>query len=224
MSDHIDDKELEELNEIYRRKMESQKSHEPKKAKHEKPVRAAKSEDTHSVKATKGKKNSESTKQIRVKPEKQDKEDKVQSESSSDSERKKKLAVRINIGVCTAFFAAVAIGLLVLPRPTISEAEKRNLATFPEFTWDAYWSGKYTEDISYFFNDTVPFRDTFKSIGAGFRSLFGFSLNGAEIKGNVTQVNSGSSQTEVTTASTKPIVIVTPAPSDTSSDAPSSAP
>ena len=131
MSDHIDDKELEELNEIYRRKMESQKSHEPKKAKHEKPVRAAKSEDTHSVKATKGKKISESTKQIRVKPEKQDNEDKVQPESSSDSERKKKLAVRINIGVCTAFFAAVAIGLLVLPRPTISEAEKRNLATFP---------------------------------------------------------------------------------------------
>lgn len=224
MSDHIDDKELEELNEIYRRKMESQKSHEPKKAKHEKPVRAAKSEDTHSVKAPKGKKSSESTKQIRVKPEKQDKEDKTQPESSSDSERKKKLAVRINIGVCAAFFAAVAIGLLVLPRPTISEAEKRNLATFPEFTWDAYWSGKYTEDISYFFNDTVPFRDTFKSIGAGVRSLFGFSLNGAEIKGNVTQVNSGSSQTEVTTASTKPIAIVTPAPSDTSSDAPSSTP
>ena len=222
MSDHIDDKELEELNEIYRRKMESQKSHEPKKAKHEKPVRAAKSEDTHSVKAPKGKKSSESTKQIRVKPEKQDKEDKVQPESTSDSERKKKLAVRINIGVCTAFFAVVAIGLLVLPRPTISEAEKRNLATFPEFTWDAYWSGKYTEDISYFFNDTVPFRDTFKSIGAGFRSLFGFSINGAEIKGSVSQVNSGSSQTEVTTASTKPIAIVTPAPSDTSSDAPES--
>ena len=87
-------------------------------------------------KATKGKKSSESTKQIRVKPEKQDKEDKVQPESSSDSERKKKLAVRINIGVCTAFFAVVAIGLLILPRPTISEAEKRNLATFPEFTWD----------------------------------------------------------------------------------------
>ena len=85
MSDHINDKELEELNEIYRRKMESQKSHEPKKAKHEKPVRAAKSEDTHSVKATKGKKISESTKQIRVKPEKQDNEDKVQPESSSDS-------------------------------------------------------------------------------------------------------------------------------------------
>lgn len=233
MSDHIDDKELEELNEIYRRKMEAQKSHEPKKAKHDKPARDVKSENTHSEKSlndkkagisAKSEKPAKTEKQIKVKPEKQDKEEKAQQESKplTDDERKKKLALRINIGVCTVFFAVVAVGLLVLPRPTVSESEKRNLATFPQFTWDAYWSGKYTENISYFFNDTVPFRDTFKSIGASFRSLFGFSINGAEIKGSVSQVNSGSSQTEVTTASTKPIVIVTPAPSDTSSDAPES--
>lgn len=233
MSDHIDDKELEELNEIYRRKMEAQKSHEPKKAKHDKPAKDVKSENTHSEKglndkkagiSAKSEKPAKTEKQIKVKPEKQDKEEKAQQESKplTDDERKKKLALRINIGVCTVFFAVVAVGLLVLPRPTVSESEKRNLATFPQFTWDAYWSGKYTEDISYFFNDTVPFRDTFKSIGAGFRSLFGFTVDGAEIKGSVSQVNSGSSQTEVTTASTKPIVIVTPAPSDTSSDAPES--
>lgn len=233
MSDHIDDKELEELNEIYRRKMEAQKSHEPKKAKHEKSDKIVKNENTHSEKglndkkagiSAKSEKPAKTEKQIKVKPEKQDKEEKAQQESKplTDDERKKKLALRINIGVCTVFFAVVAVGLLVLPRPTISESEKRNLATFPEFTWDAYWSGKYTENISYFFNDTVPFRDTFKSIGAGFRSLFGFTVDGAEIKGTVSQVNSGTSQTEVTTASTKPIVIVTPAPSDTSSDAPES--
>lgn len=233
MSDHIDDKELEELNEIYRRKMEAQKSHESKKAKHEKSDKIVKNENTHSEKglndkkagiSAKSEKPAKTEKQIKVKPEKQDKEEKAQQESKplTDDERKKKLALRINIGVCTVFFAVVAVGLLVLPRPTISESEKRNLATFPQFTWDAYWSGKYTEDISYFFNDTVPFRDTFKSIGAGFRSLFGFTVDGAEIKGTVSQVNSGTSQTEVTTASTKPIVIVTPAPSDTSSDAPES--
>lgn len=233
MSDHIDDKELEELNEIYRRKMEAQKSHESKKAKHEKSDKIVKNENTHSEKSlndkktvisAKSEKPAKTEKQIKVKPEKQDKEEKAQQESKplTDDERKKKLALRINIGVCTVFFAVVAIGLLILPRPTVSESEKRNLATFPEFTWDAYWNGDYTEDISYFFNDTVPFRDTFKSIGAGFRSLFGFSINGAEIKGSVSQVNSGSSQTEVTTASTKPIAIVTPAPSDTSSDAPES--
>lgn len=233
MSDHIDDKELEELNEIYRRKMEAQKNHESKKAKHEKSDKIVKNENTHSEKSlndkktiisAKSEKPAKTEKQIKVKPEKQDKEEKAQQESKplTDDERKKKLALRINIGVCTVFFAVVAVGLLVLPRPTISESEKRNLATFPQFTWDAYWSGKYTENISYFFNDTVPFRDTFKSIGASFRSLFGFSINGAEIKGSVSQVNSGSSQTEVTTASTKPIAIVTPAPSDTSSDAPES--
>lgn len=233
MSDHIDDKELEELNEIYRRKMEAQKSHESKKAKHEKSDKIVKNENTHSEKSlndkktiisAKSEKPAKAEKQIKVKPEKQDKEEKAQQESKplTDDERKKKLALRINIGVCTVFFAVVAIGLLILPRPTVSESEKRNLAAFPEFTWDAYWNGDYTEDISYFFNDTVPFRDTFKSIGAGFRSLFGFSINGAEIKGSVSQVNSGSSQTEVTTASTKPIAIVTPAPSDTSSDAPES--
>lgn len=233
MSDHIDDKELEELNEIYRRKMEAQKSHESKKAKHEKSDKIVKNENTHSEKgfnekkagiSAKSEKPAKTEKQIKVKPEKQDKEEKAQQESKplTDDERKKKLALRINIGVCTVFFAVVAVGLLVLPRPTISESEKRNLATFPQFTWDAYWSGKYTENISYFFNDTVPFRDTFKSIGAGFRSLFGFTVDGAEIKGTVSQVNSGTSQTEVTTASTKPIVIVTPAPSDTSSNAPES--
>lgn len=233
MSDHIDDKELEELNEIYRRKMEAQKSHESKKAKHEKSDKIVKNENTHSEKglndkktviSAKSEKPARTEKQIKVKPEKQDKEEKAQQESKplTDDERKKKLALRINIGVCTVFFAVVAVGLLVLPRPTVSESEKRNLATFPKFTWATYWNGDYTEDISYFFNDTVPFRDTFKSIGASFRSLFGFSINGAEIKGSVSQVNSGSSQTEVTTASTKPIAIVTPAPSDTSSDAPES--
>ena len=71
-------------------------------------------------------------------------------------------------------FAITAICLIVLPRPTVSETEKRKLATFPDFTWKAYWSGDYAEDISYYFNDTVPFRDTFKSIGATFRSLFGY--------------------------------------------------
>ena len=50
MADHIDDKELEELNEIYRRKMEAQKTSEPKKNKRDKAVKPAKSEDTHSRK------------------------------------------------------------------------------------------------------------------------------------------------------------------------------
>ena len=137
MSDHIDDKELEELNEIYRRKMEAQKSHEPKKAKHDKPARDVKSENTHSEKSlndkktiisAKSEKPAKTEKQIKVKPEKQDKEEKAQQESKplTDDERKKKLALRINIGVCTVFFAVVAIILLNNIKGSNPAAIKRN--------------------------------------------------------------------------------------------------
>ena len=200
MADNINDKELEELNEIYRQKMEALKNspkheHEHKNKKVKTVVKAESSEKSSD------KKNSKS-------------------DSVNVDDRKKKLAIRINIGVCTAFFAITAICLIVLPRPTVSETEKRNLATFPDFTWEAYWSGDYAEDISYFFNDTVPFRDTFKSIGATFRSLFGFSIDGAELNGTISQVNSGNSQTEVTTQSTKPIQIVIPQTTESSDSTP----
>lgn len=135
-----------------------------------------------------------------------------------------KLIQKINIGVCGSIFAILVVCLLVLPRPTISESEKRPLAKFPQFSWGDYWSGKFTEDISTFFNDTVPMRDDLKQFGATFRSLFGFSLDGVTIVGDVNKVESGASQTEVTTQSTKPIVIVTPPPatSDESAPAPES--
>ena len=202
MADNINDKELEELNEIYRQKMEALKN-------------SSKHEQEHKPKKAKTIVNAEN-KSEKPTEKKSVKVGKKAVDSNID-ESKKKLAVRINIGVCAAFFAITAICLIVLPRPTVSETEKRNLATFPDFTWDAYWSGDYAEDISYYFNDTVPFRDTFKSIGATFRSLFGFSIDGAELNGPIVEVNSGTSQTEVTTQSTKPIQIVLPKPSDNSS-------
>ena len=142
MADNINDKELEELNEIYRQKMEALKisskhehEHKNKKAKPSKTVVKA---DKPVVKSAEKKS---------VKPD-------SKSDDNNVDDRKKKLAIRINIGVCTAFFAITAICLIVLPRPTVSETEKRNLATFPDFTWEAYWSGDYAEDISYYFNDT----------------------------------------------------------------------
>ena len=148
MADNINDKELEELNEIYRQKMEALKN-------------SSKHEQEHKPKKAKTIVNAEN-KSEKPTEKKSVKVGKKAVDSNID-ESKKKLATRINIGVCTAFFAITAICLIVLPRPTVSETEKRNLATFPDFTWDAYWSGDYAEDISYYFNDTVPFRDTFTS-------------------------------------------------------------
>ncbi len=246
MADYINDKELEEINEIYRQKLEAQKHKKSdKKAKSaDKADRKEHIPDEKTDKAEKRDKNekidkpakTDTTRHIDVsktadaeKSEKTGKrsqsEKKPAPEKGSDSkeDKTKRLGYKINIGVCATFFAVVVVCLLVLPRPTVSESEKRELAKFPEFSWEDYWSGKYTSDISNFFNDTVPFRDEFKQLGANFRTLFGFSLNGATLSGDIQNVNSGSSQTEVTTQSTKPIAIVTPAPS-TDSDTPSEVP
>ncbi len=254
MADYINDKELEEINEIYRQKLEAQKHKKSdkkpkrektkpdenedreeripdkksdkseKKDKPEENDKPAKTDNTRHIDVSKSADAENSEK--RKKRKDPDKKPVPEKTSDSKDDKTKRLGYKINIGVCATFFAVVVVCLLVLPRPTVSESEKRELAKFPEFSWGDYWSGKYTSDISNFFNDTVPFRDEFKQLGANFRTLFGFSLNGATLSGDIQNVNSGSSQTEVTTQSTKPIAIVTPAPSTDSntpdSDAPAS--
>ncbi len=220
MSDYINDKELEEINEMYRQKLEANKK---------KPYKKSASKEKKPAENNAGKsdvKKSSSVKRT-VKVTKQDKigeDNKPQKKPAApaDDDKKKKLGIKINIGVCSSIFAVLVVALAVLPRPTVSETEKRELAKFPEFLWENYWKGDYTEDISYFYNDTVPFRDELKSFGAWFRSCFGFSISGEQISGNVSNINSGSSKTEITTQSTKPIVIVTPAPSDSNSSTPQS--
>lgn len=43
-------------------------------------------------------------------------------------------------------FVALAIIFDALPRPRVSELEKRELATFPEFSLDKLASGKFTAE------------------------------------------------------------------------------
>ncbi len=76
-----------------------------------------------------------------------------------------------------------------LPRSTVSNIEKRNLATFPEFTWSDYWSGKYTSDVTHYFDDTVPFRDTLKQAASRFSGLFGIKYNDVQVSGSMEVVN-----------------------------------
>ena len=48
-----------------------------------------------------------------------------------------------------------------LHRPSFSESEKRELAHFPEFSFESLASGDYVDGINLWFSDTVPFRDNF---------------------------------------------------------------
>lgn len=65
-------------------------------------------------------------------------------------------------------FIAFAIVFNTFPRSTYSELEKRDLATFPEFTIDRLKSGKFTRDISTWFSDSEPYRDMFMGLSIDF--------------------------------------------------------
>ncbi len=76
------------------------------------------------------------------------------------------------MGLVPVFFIT-ALLLIVIPRSDISYIEKRKLATFPEFSFESYFSGEFTAKVTEFYDDTVPDRDNFKTAGYNIKSLFG---------------------------------------------------
>lgn len=75
----------------------------------------------------------------------------------------------------TALFAVVVIALIIPLRPIYSEAEKRELAKFPEFSFGEFLSGEYFADIDNWYSDTFPARDFFAELNAAVTNLFGFT-------------------------------------------------
>lgn len=67
-----------------------------------------------------------------------------------------------NVGICLTILFAVALGMLVLERPTVSMEENRTLAKMPEFSMEKYLDGSYTAGVAEYYNDTVPGRSTLK--------------------------------------------------------------
>ena len=72
-------------------------------------------------------------------------------------------AIRI-VTVCLFLVVLLsgAVLLIVLDRPTYSQDEKRVLAKKPAFTFSSLLRGEYTEDLQYYYNDTIPYRSVFK--------------------------------------------------------------
>lgn len=93
-----------------------------------------------------------------------------------------------NIIYSAIFFGAVTVAMLALPRPEKSLIEQRTLATFPEFTYEDFINGNYTNGITEFYDDTVPYRDNIKKIAAGIKNLYGVELNDTEIHGQLVAI------------------------------------
>ena len=127
----------------------------------------------------------------------------------------------LSLMVLGVFFALTILFLTVFPRSTVSKIENRNLASFPTFSLSAYFSGEYTADIATWYDDTVPFRDSFKNLGYSFKSLFGPSSKNAITFINQDVVaNDMNAATADAEASAAPSPSASAAPSPTPSEEP----
>lgn len=100
-----------------------------------------------------------------------------------DPKKSAPIWVKINLTVVISLFIGITVMLLFFERPTISLTEKRELAKFPEFSFESFFKGEYTEGVSNWFNDTVPFRDGFKDISANIMKNMGVTMGGVVING-----------------------------------------
>lgn len=100
--------------------------------------------------------------------------------------------------------ASAAIALFILPilflglysvmdtDATVSETEKRNLKTKPEFSFQALFAGTYTKDFEEYYADTFPFRDFFLNINKKITTPF--TQNQSEDGISIVQKPNGSDQ------------------------------
>lgn len=96
---------------------------------------------------------------------------------------------KIIIILFLAALYTVGIGLVVLKRPTESQIEKRTLATMPELTAESYFSGKFADDFTVYFSDTVPFRDDITQMSSVLNKMKGISA--PKFYGDAKIVNDG---------------------------------
>ena len=99
-------------------------------------------------------------------------EEKNQSKKKSESKYKQMHLIKILVfSVVLGTFAL--IGLIMSLRPTVSMAEKRELAKFPEFTAEGLWDGSYFKAIDVWYSDTYPLRETMILASQKLQSFYG---------------------------------------------------
>ena len=124
-------------------------------------------------------------------------------EDPNSEENRKKSETRFwgrmfSLAAIVPVYTAIVICMLAMPRSTVSNIEKRNLDTFPKFSWSDYWSGTYTAGITHYFDDTVPFRDNLKQAGSQLLNLLGIKYNDVQITGQMQVVNDKTANTDNT--------------------------
>ena len=79
---------------------------------------------------------------------------------------KSKFHEKLTVCLFCGFLAVMAVLYWVLPQSDFSEMEKRELAQFPEFSWETLTSGQFGSEIETYMADHMPGRDFFVGLGA----------------------------------------------------------
>jgi len=91
--------------------------------------------------------------------------------------KSRNLTAAINVTVFVVILILGFILIMFMPKPTVSEYERRELAKFPEFSAAALFNGEYADGINMFVADTFPFRDSFVSANAYFDEIKGIRFD-----------------------------------------------
>ncbi len=91
----------------------------------------------------------------------------------------------INAGVFIAVIAVMGLAAIFLPKPTVSEYEKRELEKFPEFSLESLFSGEYVSKLDLFFSDTFPAREKFVELAARSEDWRGIRVDDVKIHGTI---------------------------------------
>ena len=98
---------------------------------------------------------------------------------SISNREKEPVVFRPKAGYAIPFFVVMAVltvvSFIIPLRPAQSYSEKRSLAEFPEFSLEAVVSGSYFDDISLWFSDTFPGRESWITLSRELETLHGYS-------------------------------------------------
>ncbi len=87
--------------------------------------------------------------------------------------KRKYQTIKISLFFIVLFIIGI-IGLILPIRPTQSQIEKRELEKFPTFTIGTFWDGTYFSQISTWYADSFPFRESLLSLNSSFEQMYGF--------------------------------------------------
>ena len=77
----------------------------------------------------------------------------------------------------TVLFGLALVALILPLRPTESMREKRRLAQFPDFSVQSLLSGDYFDEISTWYSDTFPGRETWLDVATALNNMHGITTN-----------------------------------------------